>query len=102
LPFIDRTSRSFINEVCARVLLMTGGVNPIDYAKDVRCPVLIQICEKDNLVSMHSALNTAKILGEYAEVKQYPIEHFEIYLGENFEKSVGDQIAFLKKHLYPI
>jgi uncharacterized protein len=90
---------NFINEVCARALLMTGGANPIDYAKDVRCPVLIQICEKDNLVSMDSALNTAKILGEYAEVKQYPIEHFDIYLGEHFEKSVGDQIIFLKKHL---
>ena len=89
---------NFINEVCARALL-TGAANPIDYAKDVRCPVLIQICEKDNLVSMDSALKTAKILGEYAEVKRYPIEHFEIYLGEHFEKSVDDQITFLKKHL---
>jgi len=92
------SSGNFINEVCARALLMTGAANPIDYAKDVRCPVLIQICEKDNLVSMDSALNTAKILGEYAEVKQYPIDHFDIYLGEHFEKSVGDQITFLKKH----
>lgn len=92
-------STRFINEVCARALLMTGGFNPIDHAKDVQCPVLIQICEKDNLVSMSSALETANILGEYAEVKQYPIGHFDIYLGENFEKSVGDQIEFFKKHL---
>lgn len=45
-------SASFINEVCARALLMTHGFNPIDYAGDVQCPVLLQICEKDNLVSM--------------------------------------------------
>lgn len=93
------TSAGFINEVCARAILMTAGFNPIDYAKDVQCPVLIQVCEKDNLVPMSSAIETAKILGEYAEVKKYPIGHFDIYLGEYFEKSVSDQIGFFNKHL---
>lgn len=92
-------SAAFINEVCARALLMTRGFNPINYAKDIKCPVLIQICERDNLVSMSSALETAKILGEYAEVKRYPIGHFDIYSGEHFEKSVGDQIEFFRKQL---
>lgn len=92
-------SPGFINEVCVRTLLMTGGFNPIDYAEDVQCPVLLQICEKDNFISMNSALKTAKILGEYAEVKQYPFGHFDIHLGDNFEKSVRDQIEFFKKHL---
>lgn len=89
----------FINEVCARILLRTHGYNPINYAKDVQCPVLLQICEKDNLVSKSSYLGTAKILGKYAEVKIYPIGHFDIYIGENFEKAVSDQIAFFKKYL---
>ena len=89
----------FINEVCARSLLRTHGYNPIDYAKDVQCPVLLQICEKDNLVSKSSYLRTAKILGKYAEVKIYPIGHFDIYVEEDFEKAVSDQIAFFKKHL---
>lgn len=89
----------FINEVCARSLFMAKGFNPINYAEDVRCPVLLQICEKDKFVSMNSALETAKILGEYAEVKQYPIGHFDIYLGEYFERSVRDQIVFFKDHL---
>lgn len=92
-------SPGFVNEVCARALLMIGGYNPIDYAKDVQCPVLIQICEKDNLVSIRSALKTAEILGEYATVKQYPIDHFDIYIGDNFEKSVNDQLDFFKTHL---
>lgn len=91
-------STGFINEVCARAILMTGGFNPIDYAENVQCPVLIQICEKDNLVSMRSALRTAKKLGKYAEVKRYPIGHFDIYSGDHFEKSIGDQISFFKKH----
>ena len=92
-------SKGFVNEVCARILLRTQGNNPIDYAKDVQCPVLLQICEKDNLVSKSSYLGTAKILGKYAEVKKYPIGHFDIYTGEHFEKGVRDQIEFFKKHL---
>jgi len=89
----------FINEVCARILLRNRGYNPISYAKDVQCPVLLQICEKDNLVSKSSYLRTSKILGKYAEVKIYPIGHFDTYVEKNFEKAVSDQLAFFKKHL---
>lgn len=89
----------FVNEVCARILLRSHGHNPIKHAKDVECPVLLQICEEDNLLSERSYRGTAKILGEYAEVKTYPIGHFDIYVGENLEKAVSDQIEFFKKHL---
>lgn len=65
----------------------------------MQCPVLLQICEKDNLVSKSSYLGTAKILGKYAELKIYPIGHFDIYVRENFEKAVSDQIDFFKKYL---
>ncbi len=91
-------SPEFENQVCARAILTSHGHNPIDYAKDVQCPVLLQVCEKDNLVSEASYKRTADILGEYAEVKTYPIGHFDIYEGENFEKAVHDQIAFFKRH----
>ncbi len=93
-------SETFVNEVCARLFLDLGGqYNPIDYAEDVKCPVLLQICEKDNLISKTSYINTAKILGDYAEVKTYSAGHFDIYIGENFEKTVSDQITFIKKNL---
>ena len=89
----------FVNEVCARAILTTGGYNPLNYAKDVHCPVLIQVCEKDNLVSLNSAQKVAEILGEKAEIKRYPIGHFDIYTGDHFEQAVRDQIEFFKKHL---
>jgi len=50
-------------------------------------------------IPMSSALETAKILGEYAEVKRYLIVHFDIYSGEPFEQSVNDQLEFFKKYL---
>jgi hypothetical protein len=90
---------SFINEVCARAILTTGGYNPVDYAKDVHCPALIQVCEKDNLVSINSADKIAAIMGTRAEIKRYPIGHYDIYSGKHFEQSVSDQIAFFKKYL---
>jgi len=89
----------FVNEVCARILLRSQGYNPIDHAKDVKCPMLLQICEKDNLVSKNSYQGTAKILGKLVDLKIYPIGHFDIYDGKYFEKAVSDQIAFFKKHL---
>ena len=100
--YSNLVSPNFINQVCARALLTSQGYNPIDYAKDVHCPVLLQICEKDNLVSEVSYKKTADILGEYAEVKTYPIGHFDIYEGENFEEAANDQITFFKKHFNTI
>lgn len=97
--YLMLASESLINQVCARVLLMTHGYNPIDHAEHVRCPVLLQICEQDNLVSMGSGLRTAEILGDYAQVERYPIGHFDIYFGEHFDRAVGDQIEFFEKHL---
>jgi len=100
--YYNLASPNFINQVCARALLTSHGYNPVDYAKDVKCPVLLHVCEKDNLVSEVSYKKTAEILGEYAEVKIYPIGHFDIYEGEHFEKAVNDQITFFRKHFNTI
>ena len=91
-------SPGFVNEVCARILLRSHGYNPIDYAKDVKCPVLLQVCEEDNLVSKNSYQKTVKILGKHVDLIIYSIGHFDIYQGKHFEKAVSDQIIFFKKH----
>lgn len=93
------TPRGFVNEVCARVVLRSSSYRPIESAKDVRCPVLLQICERDELASADVALATAERLGQWAEVKRYPIGHFDIYHGAHFETAVRDQLAFFTKHV---
>jgi dienelactone hydrolase len=90
---------SFINEGCARILIRGDKYRPITHAKKVRCPVLLQICDHDTMTPIGATEKTAKILGKYAEVKRYPIAHFDIYTGDNFEKSVSDQLNFFKRHL---
>lgn len=90
-------SESFVNEVCARIMLRSHGFRPVEHAKNARCPILIQICEYDALAVMGS--QTENELRKYADVKSYPIGHFDIYTGDNFERAVNDQLDFFKKHL---
>ena len=42
---------------------------------------------------------TVNQLGGYAEPIYYPIGHFDIYSGENFKRSVIDQLKFFEKHI---
>lgn len=89
----------YVNEACARIIIRGDKYRPIKYARHIQCPVLLQICDHDTLVSLTSLEETAKILGTLAEVKHYPIGHFDIYTGSGFEGSVQDQIGFFQKHL---
>lgn len=91
---------NFINEICARIIIRMDKYHPIKYASKVRCPVLLQICDKDIITTPEKVVKKAESkLGTLAEVIHYPLDHFDIYLGDNFEKSVHDQIDFFKKHL---
>jgi len=89
----------FINEACARIIIRMDKYEPVKYAARVRCPVLLQVCDNDISLPMSVVEKAEKRLGKLAEVIHYPIDHFDIYLGENFEKSVSDQLDFFKKHL---
>ena len=92
-------SDTFKNEVCARLILMGYGPDPLEATKRVQCPVLFLVCEHDNLASPDSHRRAAEALGDKAEVRTYPIGHFDIYGGEYFEEAVHEKIAFLRRHL---
>ena len=90
-------SETFKNEVCARLLFMAHGPDPNEAAKEIQCPVLLLVCEHDNLVAPDSHVKAAQALGARAVVKSYPIGHFDIYEGEYFEKAIKDKLAFLQE-----
>lgn len=89
----------FVNEVCARINIRGDKYRPVKHAANVRCPVLLQICDNDALVPPHTTGESIQRLGQKATVVHYPIGHFDIYFGDNFEKAVGDQLAFFNQHL---
>jgi fermentation-respiration switch protein FrsA (DUF1100 family) len=89
----------FINRVCARILIRMDKYHPIKYTPKIHCPVLLQVCDKDISLPKKVVEKAEKNLGELVEVIHYPIDHFDVYLGDNFEKAVSDQLEFFNKHL---
>lgn len=86
------------NAVAARLLLTLPCYRPGAFARSVRCPALIIACEKDSVTSVEA---TAAAVAEMdnATLLTLPIGHFDIYLGEWFDRSSREQIAFFKRHL---
>ena len=78
---------------------MMQGPDVAKVAKNVKCPVLILVCENDTTVSQDSYKKVAGILGEKATVIKYPVGHFDIYRGEVFDKALDAQLNFLKQVL---
>ena len=92
-------SEHFMNKICGRSMLMAQGPDVMKAAQNVKCPVLIIVCEKDTTVSPDSHKKVTEVLGGKATVIQYPVGHFDIYEGEYFDKSVDAQLKFLNRIL---
>jgi pimeloyl-ACP methyl ester carboxylesterase len=88
-------------EVAARIALSVASYRPVNHAQRVRCPVLVQVCTEDSVAPVEAAERVIERLGPHSEARRYPIGHFEPYFGEHFERSVADQLDFLRRHLAP-
>lgn len=89
---------SFVNDFCARGALLVGRNRPITRAGAVRCPLLVQVAEHDAIAPAASAGKAAN-RAPYAELRTYPVGHFDVYLGETRERVLDDQLGFLERHL---
>jgi pimeloyl-ACP methyl ester carboxylesterase len=88
----------FHNGVAARFLLHVGLHRPGRSARKINAPILFSICDTDAVAPPETAVRYAATAPR-AEVKRYPVGHFDIYLGEPFERAVADQTEFLVRHL---
>jgi dienelactone hydrolase len=88
----------FQEEVAARIVTRIGLYRPGRSAAKVKAPILFCICDRDSVAPADAALRYAA-QAPRAEVKRYPVGHFDIYVGEPFELAVADQTDFLKRHL---
>jgi pimeloyl-ACP methyl ester carboxylesterase len=86
------------NRVAARVGLRIGLYRPGRHAAKIAAPLLVCICDEDKLVSAKAAQKVADTAPR-GEAVHYPIGHFDIYVGEWFERAVAVQTAFLERHL---
>ncbi len=67
---------------------------PYAKAKRVTCPLLVQVMS-DDVVTPPGPARKAAERAPRGELIEYPGGHFDIYVGEPFERAVGDQIEFL-------
>ena len=83
------------------MLLRIGTYRPGARSADLPCPWLVQIADRDTVVPAAPAAAAARRAKGRAEVRRYPIRHFDVYVGEPFERAVADQLDFLRRHLAP-
>lgn len=90
----------FVNEYCARVGLQVGPYMPVRSAAKVDCPLLVVTCAGDRVTPAAPARKMAERAPKGVSIEyQGDWGHFDIYVGELFERTIVDQIEFLQKHL---
>jgi dienelactone hydrolase len=86
------------NRFIPRATLPLPGYRPVARAHKVRAPLLVQVMSDDAVTPPGPARKVAE-RAPRGELVEYEGGHFDIYVGEPFERAVGDQIAFLRRHL---
>jgi pimeloyl-ACP methyl ester carboxylesterase len=86
------------DEVAARVALRIPLRRPGRYAARLSCPALFCVCDADSVAPSGPTLRYAA-RAPHAEIVRYPIGHFALYFGDDFERALSDQLAFLRRHL---
>ena len=87
------------NEVTGRAVFAEWTNRAISRMGELRCPVLVAIADGDSVAPAAAARAAAWQAKGYVEVREYPCMHFDIYVGEWRERTIADQLHFLRRHL---
>ncbi len=85
-----------LNHVAARFALDIIRYYPGRKAAKIKAPVLFCVCNTDSVAPAKATLRHASRTPRH-EIRHYADGHFEIYLGEAFERVINDQLDFLKR-----
>ena len=108
-PFVERGATAALldlfppgygwpNRFTPRVMLRLPGYRPFETASRIGCPWLVLVCDDDTITPPGQAAALAS-RAPRMELHRFPVGHFEVYLGEWFERAVGVQTEFLRRHL---
>jgi hypothetical protein len=86
------------NEIGARAVIAESANRAITRIDHVRCPILIQIGDRDAVAPPEQARAAAWRAKGRVEVREYPCEHFDIYRSWR-DRAIADQLHFLSRHL---
>ena len=92
------SEEDFRNDVPARVAPEIPLDAPGRHATKVRCPILFCVCDEDSVAPAEATLRHAA-KAPRGEILRYPVGHFDIYVGDQFENVISDQLTFLRTHV---
>jgi pimeloyl-ACP methyl ester carboxylesterase len=84
--------------VPARIGLAVPLARPGRRTKDLAKPALFCVCDRDTVAPAPATLRHAAKAVK-GEVRRYDAGHFDIYIGDDFDRVIADQIAFLRLHV---
>src|SRR4051794_22824626 len=87
------------NEVTARAVFAEWTNRGITKMDQVRCPILVQIADRDSVAPPAAARAATWRAKGRVEVREYPCAHFDIYVGDWRNRLIADQLHFLRRHL---
>jgi uncharacterized protein len=87
------------NEVTGRAVFAEWTNRAIKRMDELRCPILVLIADRDSVAPPAAARAAAWRAKGRVEVREYPCLHYDIYVGEWRERSIADQLHFLRRHV---
>jgi pimeloyl-ACP methyl ester carboxylesterase len=87
------------NEVTGRAAFAEWANRAITRMDKVGCPILLVIADRDSVAPSAAARAAAWRAKGHVEVREHPCQHFDIYVGEWRDRSISDQLHFLRRHL---
>jgi uncharacterized protein len=87
------------NEVTGRAVFAEWTNRAVGRMDKLDCPILVVIADHDSVAPSAAARAAAWRAKGRVEVRDYPCLHFDIYLGEWRDRSIADQLHFLRRHL---
>ena len=85
------------NAVCARSVFGMPFNRPIRSAPRLECPLLIQVGTEDKIAPPDGARRAAAKAGPRAELREYPVDHLDVYDGPGRDELLTDQIDFARR-----
>jgi uncharacterized protein len=87
------------NEVTGRAVFAEWTNRAMTRMDKLRCPILVAIADRDSVAPSAAARAAAWRAKGHVEVRDYPCLHFDIYVGEWRDRTIADQLHFLRRHL---
>lgn len=86
------------NQCTAWTLMRLTEYRPIAYASLIRCPTLLVLATRDQLIRERTVRKMAERIAN-SELITVEADHFAVYQGELFERLVAQEGDFLVRHL---